>query len=154
MLLSAIDVETFGCVWAQFHCLFCSIQVHQQLQELPEQWNNTKKIAITVKQVVAPLQTNEVANIRRKTASFDVQQHTFREQFRAIGPFFYECPDSYEQLDEQHITIHSMEKEMIALNESAALFEVNSFSVYCVFKKVFSACGFKLSERRAPPAYV
>ncbi len=29
-------------------------------QELPEQWNNTKKIAITVKQVVAPLQANEV----------------------------------------------------------------------------------------------
>lgn len=94
------------------------------MQELPEQWNNTKKIAITVKQQVAPLQTNEVANIRRKTATFDVQQHTFRETFRAIGPFFYTCEDAYAQLDTQHEVISEMEKSMVALNESAALFEV------------------------------
>lgn len=98
--------------------------MHQQLQELPEQWNNTKKIAITVKQQVAPLQTNEVSNIRRKTATFDVSQHTFRETFRSIGPFFYECLNAYEELDTQHITIHAMEKDMMALNESASLFEV------------------------------
>lgn len=105
------------------------LQVHQQLQELPEQWNNTKKIAITVKQQVAPLQTNEVANIRRKTASFDVQQHTFRETFRSIGPFFYNCPNAYTELDDQHEVIFGMEKEMIALNESASLFEVRFYRV-------------------------
>ena len=33
-----------------------SEEVHLQLQELPEQWNNTKKLAVTVKQAVAPLQ--------------------------------------------------------------------------------------------------
>lgn len=100
--------------------------MHQQLQELPEQWNNTKKIAITVKQQVAPLQTNEVANIRRKTASFDVQQHTFRETFRSIGPFFYTCEDAYAELDKQNEVIMGMEKDMMALNESASLFEVSS----------------------------
>ena len=100
-------------------------QVHQQLQELPEQWNNTKKIAITAKQQVAPLQTNEVGNIRRKSASFDVLQHEFREKFRSIGPFFYNCTTPYEEIDVQHLTIHDMEREMIALNESAALFEVS-----------------------------
>ena len=41
-------------------------------QELPEQWNNTKKIAVTVKQQVAPLQASEVAIIRRKCGQFDV----------------------------------------------------------------------------------
>lgn len=75
-------------------------EVHQQLQELPEQWNNTKKIAITVKQQVAPLQANEVANIRKKSASFDVTQHKFREEFRKIGPFFYACTNPYEVLDQ------------------------------------------------------
>lgn len=113
--------------------LLNSLQVHQQLQELPEQWNNTKKIAITVKQQVAPLQTNEVANIRRKTASFDVQQHTFRETFRAIGPFFYTCEDAYAELDQQHEVISEMEKSMLALNESASLFEVSR-----VFSQIFS----------------
>lgn len=112
--------------------------MHQQLQELPEQWNNTKKIAITVKQQVAPLQTTEVANIRRKTASFDVQQHTFRETFRSIGPFFYECAKSYSELDEQHITIHAMEKEMLALNESASLFEVRPYGFIWGLKYMFS----------------
>ena len=68
-------------------------------QELPEQWNNTKKISITVKQQVAPLQANEVANIRKKTADFDVRQHKFREEFRKIPPYMYTCEDPYEHLD-------------------------------------------------------
>ena len=62
-------------------------------------WNNTKKTAITVKQMVAPLQANEVANIRKKSASFDVRQHKFREIFRKIAPFFYHCEDPYDQMD-------------------------------------------------------
>jgi len=69
------------------------------LQELPEQWNNTKKIGITSKQQVAPLQANEVANIRRKSATFDVAQHKFREKFRQIPPFKYDCEVAYASLD-------------------------------------------------------
>lgn len=41
-------------------------------QELPEQWNNVKKMAVLAKQAVAPLQATEVGVIRRKLASFDV----------------------------------------------------------------------------------
>ncbi|WAR03796.1 DYHC-like protein [Mya arenaria] len=100
-------------------------EVHMQLQELPEQWNNTKKIAITGKQQVAPLHANEVANIRRKSASFDVNQHKFRERFRAIPPFKYDCERPYDSLDKFHEEIAVMEKEMRALLESASLFEVN-----------------------------
>ena len=74
-------------------------EVHIQLQELPEQWNNTKKIAITTKQQVAPLQANEVSNIRKKSASFDVNQHKFREKFRQIPPFKYDCDQPYRLLD-------------------------------------------------------
>lgn len=48
-------------------------EVHLQLQELPEQWNNCKKNAVTVKQQVAPLQAAEVAIIRRKCGQFDVR---------------------------------------------------------------------------------
>uniref|UniRef100_A0A8C9JNR1 Dynein axonemal heavy chain 17 n=1 Tax=Panthera tigris altaica TaxID=74533 RepID=A0A8C9JNR1_PANTA len=40
-------------------------ETHVKLQELPEQWTNTKKLAIQVKQNVAPLQANEV-NIQRE----------------------------------------------------------------------------------------
>lgn len=73
-------------------------------QELPEQWNNSKKIAITIKQQVAPLQATEVANIRRKTATFDVSQHKFREKFRSIPPFRFECDKPYAHLDKVTFT--------------------------------------------------
>ena len=66
---------------------------------MPEQWNNTKKTSIQVKQQVAPLQANEVSNIRRKSASFDVNQHKFREKFRQIPPFKYDCDKPYDHLD-------------------------------------------------------
>ena len=52
-----------------------------------------------MKQQVAPLHANEVANIRKKSANFDVRQHEFRETFRKINAFKYTCEDPYEQLD-------------------------------------------------------
>ena len=51
-----------------------SEDVYQLLADLPEKWTNTKKTMVTVKQEVAPLQAIEVADIRRKCTSFDVQQ--------------------------------------------------------------------------------
>lgn len=51
------------------------------------------------KQMVASLQTNEVANIRRKTASFDVEQYNFRESFRQEAPFKYDSVEPYKSLD-------------------------------------------------------
>lgn len=57
------------------------------LQELPEQWNNTKKIALSVKQLVAPLQASEVLNIRRKITVFDNRQSHYRDKFKK-QPFF------------------------------------------------------------------
>lgn len=100
-------------------------EVHMQLQELPEQWNNTKKIAVTVKQQVAPLQATEVAIIRRKCGQFDIKQHEFREDFRKTAPFMFKSEQVYEKLDKANNEICAMEKEMKTLAESAGLFEVN-----------------------------
>ncbi len=73
--------------------------VFDRLQHLPEKWANTKKLAMQAKQLVASLQTNEVANIRRKTAAFDVEQYNFREAFRQEAPFKYESQEPYKCLD-------------------------------------------------------
>jgi len=62
-------------------------------------WNNTKKAAIATKQQVAPLQANEVANIRKRAAAFDVRQHEHREEFRKIQPMLYACSNPYELID-------------------------------------------------------
>uniref|UniRef100_A0A4W6G4C0 Dynein axonemal heavy chain 17 n=1 Tax=Lates calcarifer TaxID=8187 RepID=A0A4W6G4C0_LATCA len=98
--------------------------VYKQLEELPEKWNNVKKQAVLVKQQVAPLQAIEVASLRRKCASFDVEQHTFREHFRNNGPFRFDSESPYQMLDAFHWQIQEREAVMASLVESASLFEV------------------------------
>ena len=78
-----------------------------------------------MKQQVAPLQANEVSIIRRNCTSFDVKQHTFREQFRKEAPFRFDFKEPYPTLDKCHAEIFAMETDMAALQESAGLFEVN-----------------------------
>lgn len=51
-------------------------------KELPEQWQATKKLALTVKQQVAPLQAAEVSGIRKKIATFDSHITYYREVFK------------------------------------------------------------------------
>ncbi|XP_067164604.1 dynein axonemal heavy chain 9 [Apteryx mantelli] len=99
-------------------------EVHKQLEELPEKWNNIKKLAIAVKQHVAPLQANEMAVLRKSCAAFDVQQHKFREQFRKEAPFRFDAEKPYQLLDAKHIEIKQMESAMTSIYESAGLFEV------------------------------
>ncbi|VEL25186.1 unnamed protein product [Protopolystoma xenopodis] len=79
---------------------------------MPEKWNNIKKLAVIVKQAVAPLQNNEVSNIRRKCATFDVAQHTFRERFRKISAFLYSCEEPYAAIDEVSDSVDSPVNEL------------------------------------------
>uniref|UniRef100_A0A9L0RG33 Dynein axonemal heavy chain 17 n=1 Tax=Equus caballus TaxID=9796 RepID=A0A9L0RG33_HORSE len=99
-------------------------ETHAKLQELPEQWTNTKKLAIQVKQNVAPLQANEVNILRRKCQQFELKQHEFREKFRREAPFSFSDPDPYKSLNKQQKSIAAMEGIMEALCKSGSLFEV------------------------------
>ncbi|KFW62348.1 Dynein heavy chain 9, axonemal, partial [Pygoscelis adeliae] len=99
-------------------------EVYKQLEELPEKWNNIKKLAIAVKQHVAPLQANEMTVLRKSCAAFDVEQHRFREQFRKEAPFRFDTEKPYQMLDAKHIEIKQMESAMTSIYESAGLFEV------------------------------
>ncbi|ELW68256.1 Dynein heavy chain 17, axonemal [Tupaia chinensis] len=128
-------------------------EVHLKLQELPEHWTNTKKLAIQVKQSVAPLQANEVSILRRKCQQFELKQHEFREKFRREAPFSFTDPDPYRSLNKlkqhefrekfrreapfsftdpdpyrslnkQQKSIAAMESVMEALSKSGSLFEV------------------------------
>jgi len=98
-------------------------RIHDQLQDLPEKWSNTKKKAVTVKQIVGPLQASEAANVRRRAANFDSRQFQYRETFRRLPPFFYTCSDPYEQIDLIHASLCEMETEMAELLSSAGKFE-------------------------------
>lgn len=61
-----------------------------------------RKQAAQVKQQVAPLQASEVSSLRRKCASFDVEQHKFREHFRKNGPFRYGQTAASESVAERY----------------------------------------------------
>ncbi|KAI4566906.1 hypothetical protein MJG53_015583 [Ovis ammon polii x Ovis aries] len=100
-------------------------ETHVKLQELPEQWTNTKKLAIQVKQNVSPLQANEVSILRRKCQQFELKQHEFRERFRQEAPFTFSDPDPYKSLSKQQKSIAAMESIMEALCKSGSLFEVS-----------------------------
>ncbi|NXT77896.1 DYH9 protein, partial [Zapornia atra] len=99
-------------------------EVYRQLEELPEKWNNTKKLAVAVKQHVAPLQAEEMAALRRTCAAFDGEQHRFRERFRKEAPFRFDTEKPYQLLDSKHMEIKQMESAMTSIYESAGLFEV------------------------------
>uniref|UniRef100_A0A665X2B6 Dynein, axonemal, heavy chain 9 n=1 Tax=Echeneis naucrates TaxID=173247 RepID=A0A665X2B6_ECHNA len=101
--------------------------VYRQLEELPEKWNNVKKQVVLVKQQVAPLQSIEVSALRRKCASFDVEQHAFRELFHNNGPFRFDSKNPYQMLDMFHRQIREREALMGSLVESASLFEVTIY---------------------------
>ncbi|NXY46192.1 DYH9 protein, partial [Ceuthmochares aereus] len=99
-------------------------EVYKQLEELPEKWNSVKKLAVAVKQHVAPLQANEMTVVRKSCAAFDVEQQRFRERFQKEAPFRFDTEKPYQLLDEKHIEIKQMESAMTSIYESAGLFEV------------------------------
>nr|CAI5851783.1 unnamed protein product [Callosobruchus analis] len=100
-------------------------EVNVYLQELPEQWNNTKKIAVTVKQQVAPLQAAEVACIRKRIVDFDHRVTYYREVFKRYAFFRYDCTEPYQMIDRVDGDLRKLEKEMKGIHESGSLFEVN-----------------------------
>ncbi|EDW38589.1 GL12690 [Drosophila persimilis] len=100
-------------------------EVNVLLQELPEQWANTKKIATTVKQQVSPLQATEVVSIRNKIALFEMHIQLFREVFKTYDFFRFDCYKPYLLMDRINDDMFLCESEMRDIQESGSLFEVN-----------------------------
>uniref|UniRef100_A0A7M4FBW4 Dynein axonemal heavy chain 11 n=1 Tax=Crocodylus porosus TaxID=8502 RepID=A0A7M4FBW4_CROPO len=99
-------------------------QVYVLLEDLPEKWNATKKIALSVKNEVAPLQTAEVTVIRKKCGLFDGKQMEFRERFKVKAPFHFAEKNPYVLLDKANQELEALEEEMLLMQEAANLFEV------------------------------
>ncbi|XP_054565087.1 dynein axonemal heavy chain 9 [Eptesicus fuscus] len=99
--------------------------VFKQLEELPEKWNNIKKLAVTVRQHVAPLQASEVALLRQRCTAFEAEQQQFWERFHREAPFRFDSTDPHQSLDARHMELQQMESAMASISDSASLFEVN-----------------------------
>jgi dynein heavy chain len=100
--------------------------IHKLLNDLPEQWSDVKKLSVSIKDQVAPLQAKEVDILQQKCNKFEMRNHNFREDFRKKAPFRFEVgPDSaYGLVDSGHFDVLAMETEAAALKKSCELFEL------------------------------
>ncbi|KAB0805217.1 hypothetical protein PPYR_02187 [Photinus pyralis] len=101
-----------------------SEEIYIQLQELPDKWNQCKKVAIATKQAVGPLQTLQIAAIKRRIGLFDVRQAMHRDAFKKLPFFHWGCQNVYALFDHQHQELCNFEDELKKLAEQATLFDV------------------------------
>eukprot|EP00842_Homolaphlyctis_polyrhiza_P004027 jgi/Hompol1/4625/HPOL_003762-RA len=102
-------------------------EIHKLLNDLPEEWSEVKKLSVSIKDHVAPLQAKEVDVLQQKCNRFEMKNHNFREEFRKKAPFKFEVgPDNaYDLIDSVHVDVSAMETEAAALKKSCELFELN-----------------------------
>ncbi|KAJ3365528.1 hypothetical protein HDU91_002183, partial [Kappamyces sp. JEL0680] len=100
--------------------------IHKLLNDLPEQWSDVKKLSVSIKDQVAPLQAREVDILQQNCNKFEMRNHNFREEFRKKAPFRFEVGPAaaYELIDAGHFDVLAMETDASALKKSCELFEL------------------------------
>ncbi|CAF3706752.1 unnamed protein product [Rotaria sordida] len=69
--------------------------IYAMLDELPEKWIIIKKMSIKMKQYIAPLQANQIINIRNQIIDMEKKQQELRERFLRDAPFKYDTKEPY-----------------------------------------------------------
>ena len=95
-----------------------------QLQELPERWANTKRLTVSAKGQVAPLQGMEIGKMKDRIEDYEKNQKIFRANFAQMRFYDYGCKSPYEHLTEAYILIEELNGRIKELQSQAALFEV------------------------------
>lgn len=93
--------------------------------ELPEKWITLKKLAVTKKQTIAPVQNYQVDLIKRQITLFDLRTKLYHEKFMKL-PFF-EVPCSrnvYEICDIVNTEMSDMIDQYNNLRESSVHFQL------------------------------
>ena len=95
-----------------------------QLQELPEKWAVIKRMSVTAKQAVIPLQGQEVGKLKARIEEFFEIQKEFRRKYQLLRFFSYNSKNPYELLSAQNLEIEVLELEVAEVQAQAGLFEV------------------------------
>ncbi|KAJ8974478.1 hypothetical protein NQ317_016132 [Molorchus minor] len=103
-------------------------EIHVQLHEIPDRWNQCKKgnflVAASTKQTVAPLQAAQVNAIKRRINLFEIRQSMYRDQFKKLPFFNWDCPSVYPLLDKINRELSELESQRDKLQEQVELFEL------------------------------
>lgn len=81
-------------------------------------------MSLTTKQAVAPLQATQVNMIRKRIALFDIRQNLYRDQFKKMPFFRFDCKDVYALLDKTNRELNELEQNMQDQAEQGNLFEL------------------------------
>ena len=84
-----------------------------QLKELPEKWANTKRLSVTAKQQVAPLQGMEIGKLKKRIEDYDKFQNESREKYVQMRFYFYNCKSPYEHLSRANTDIEQLEVQVV-----------------------------------------
>lgn len=100
--------------------------IYKMVNDLPEEWSNVKKLAVTMRDQVAPLQAKEVDVLQQRCNKFEAKNHVFRENFRKTAPFKFEIgpENAYDIIDKAYADVCAITKEAQDLRASCELFEV------------------------------
>ncbi|ESO06976.1 hypothetical protein HELRODRAFT_171011 [Helobdella robusta] len=100
-------------------------EVSQQLQVLPDKWISTKKKAVVVKQQLTPLISYEVGLLKKNVSVLEVKQQEFREDFKRIRAFYFDCDEPYKLMDEVNSSVVDLETELSVMLIRGSLLEVS-----------------------------
>ena len=95
-----------------------------QLKELPEKWTNTKRLTVSARQQVTPLQGVEIGKLKNRIDEYQKVQNQFRGRYTKMRFYNFNCRSPYEHLAEANTSIEKLEGQVLDLQTQAALFEV------------------------------
>ena len=99
------------------------------MEELPEKWANTKRLSVSARQEVTPLEGVEKAKLKVKVDEYEKNQREFRANFKNNEFFRYECKNKYILIFKCNILIKRAEDEATLITSEAVLFEVQEPNV-------------------------
>ncbi|XP_073974323.1 dynein beta chain, ciliary-like isoform X3 [Rhodnius prolixus] len=99
-------------------------ETYTLLSDVPDKWSMLKRLAIHVKSSASPLMQEESNTIRKRLAFFDIKQGLYKEEFKKKFFFKWSCTSPYEEIDDCHAEVVTLELECSMLTEQAGLFEV------------------------------
>ncbi|CAF3576543.1 unnamed protein product [Rotaria sordida] len=99
--------------------------IYAMLDELPEKWIIIKKMSIKMKQYIAPLQANQIINIRNQIIDMEKKQQELRERFLRDAPFKYDTKEPYVELDNWASQLRKFDQEVQQLTDLASIFDIN-----------------------------
>ena len=92
-----------------------------QLKELPEKWSQTKRLTVSAKQQVAPLQGMEIGKLKSRIDDYDKVQRDFRDEYTKKRFYFFNCKSPYEHLAEMNEKVKSLEEYVEELQSQVSI---------------------------------